>query len=90
MSVRARVQHKLHPELTPTEIARRIGSTRQAVERAIASGGKLGRPGVESRTVRLSSALLDRASAAATREGIAAREWIEDAIAVRLLRKGAS
>ncbi len=81
----ARGLHARDPSLTPTELAKRIDSTRQAVQAALAvKHARTGRPGVESRTVRLSSALLERANAKAAHLGVSTREWLETAIAAWL------
>lgn len=79
-ATRARRLHARDPSLTPTEIAQRIDSTRQAVEQALAASPKLGRPGVESAVVRLSVAALRLAKRAARLERVTARAWIERAI----------
>lgn len=82
-AARARALVKRHPSLadSPAGVAARIGSTRQAVEAALAvTHDRPGRPGVESRTVRLSAELLDAVATAAKREGVSPREWIERAI----------
>jgi hypothetical protein len=81
----ARALHKRKRKLTSTEIAEQIGSTRQAVDYALAvTNDRQGRPGVESRTQRLAVELLDQATAQAGREGVSARDWIETAIRTRL------
>lgn len=85
----ARRLHALNPALTPTQLAARIGSTRQAVEAALAVTHKrTGRPSkAPTKTIRINVEWLPRIEADAARDGVSVREWIEDAIAVRLLKR---
>lgn len=81
-SQRARDMAARTPDLAPAAIAAKVGITRQGVEAALSRkrGGKRGRPGEDSRTVRLSSKLLDAAEAFAEHDGVSLRAWIEAAI----------
>lgn len=85
LAARARTLHARQPGLTPSEIADRIGSSRQAVEAALSvTHTTIGRPGVDSEVLRLSSALLRDARKAAKRDGVGLREWIEHAMRSQL------
>lgn len=93
LAMLARGLHDRDPDLSATEIADVIGSTRQAVEAALAvTGAPLGRPaGVPTSTVRLPNDLIGRARAVAKREGVTLREFIAVAVVdkvMRLERKG--
>jgi predicted HicB family RNase H-like nuclease len=78
---RARKMAAKHPDESPSQIAARIGSYRQRVHGALnVTHERRGRPGVESRTVRLSSDLLDTVESRAKRANVSVRAWIEAAI----------
>jgi Meiotically up-regulated gene 113 len=87
-AAKARAIYEAEPWLSPSDIAARIGSSRQAVESALAvTHPRPGRPGAgASRMIRLSAAPLDAAAGAADHQGMSLRVWIEAAIAEKLRR----
>lgn len=84
-AARARALHRRSPALSADDIAARLGMSRQDVERALASSGKRGRPGIESRAVRLSAKVLDAVDAEAVERGMHLRDAIEGACALWLV-----
>jgi hypothetical protein len=87
LAMLARGLHDREPDLSATEIADTIGSTRQAVEAALAvTHARAGRPGTASSTVRIPDELLGRARATAKREGVTLREFIAVAVVDKIMR----
>ena len=83
MARRARELHAKHPEWSTTEIAKHIpGASHQSVQRALAYPE--GRERMESRTLRISMPLLNTIDELAEAAGESTREWVEDAINLKL------
>jgi len=87
-SAQARALHRRRPKLTAAQIAKQLGMTRQNVENALKSAGRMGRPvGPDTVRVRLTlpAELYARLRGDSKRAGATLSQW-----AARLLgrRKG--
>lgn len=89
-----RATARLNPELSPAELVRHLGLSRQAVQavhQALARGGApRGRPRDDKVrvSVRLRPAVLELARAEAERDGCSLQDVLESAIAASLVPEG--